>query len=69
MHRLPSLAINRAIVHRINAKDEYTEHATVEPSPNTIQLSAEMQDVIIKRINTALRNDYRTFAILDTTDT
>ena len=63
MTKLPNLKIKRAIVHRILAKDEFTEHATVDPSPNAIDLSAEMQEVIIKRIKTATRNDYRTFAL------
>ena len=63
MAKLPELAIARAVVHRIIPKEELTEHATIEPTSNLISLSAEIREMIVKRINTALRNEYRTFAL------
>ncbi len=70
MQRIPDLSITRAIVHRIIPKEELTEHATVEETSNLISMSAEIKDMIIKRINTAVRNEHRTFALsIERTDT
>jgi hypothetical protein len=63
MQKLPDLSIVRAIVHRIIPKEELTEHATIEQTSNLISMSAEIKDMIIKRINTAVRNEHRTFAL------
>jgi hypothetical protein len=66
---MPELSIRRAIVHRIIPKEELTEHATIEETSNLISMSAEIKDMIIKRINTAVRNEHRTFALsIDRTD-
>lgn len=63
MRTFPDIVIERAIVHRINRKEELTEHATLTPSENVIQFSGDIKEMILKRISTALRNDYRTFAL------
>ncbi len=63
MRSFPDIVIERAIVHRINRKEELTEHATLTPSENVIQFSGEIKEMILKRIASALRNDYRTFAL------
>ena len=63
MAKLPDISLTRAIVHRIIPKEELTEHATIDPTSNLISMSAEIREMITKRINTALRNDHRTFAL------
>ena len=63
MRKFPNISIDRSIVHRIVRKVELTDHATIEPSENILSLSAEIKEMILKRIHAALRNDYRTFAL------
>ena len=63
MRKFPDISIDRTIVHRIVRKGELTDHATIEPSENILSLSAEIKEMILKRIHAALRNDYRTFAL------